>query len=171
MDLCCVYKGPFVMVEDFIRLTLESQLPDPPTSGMSKMANGKWQASNFKLATSTIFKSLIDTMQLKDVHLLLFCFHFRLHIFNMCFKSTHWQRKCPHNYVKCHWLIQWYIFTGLPDVELPVNGIDDGEENMDVEQQKRGIKRQGDHESDDEGNSVAPPVNDIYRTRQQKRVH
>ncbi|XP_067035350.1 cleavage stimulation factor subunit 3-like [Acropora muricata] len=86
------FQGPFVMVEDFIRLTLESQLPDPPTSG-------------------------------------------------------------------------------LPDVELPVNGIDDGEENMDVEQQKRGIKRQGDHESDDEGNSVAPPVNDIYRTRQQKRVH
>ena len=34
-------KGPFVMVEDFIRLTLESQLPDPPTSGMCKMANGK----------------------------------------------------------------------------------------------------------------------------------
>lgn len=52
-----------------------------------------------------------------------------------------------------------------------MNGVDDGEENMDVEQQKRGIKRQGDHESDDEGNSVAPPVNDIYRTRQQKRVH
>ena len=73
--------------------------------------------------------------------------------------------------VKCHRLIQWFIFTGLPDAELPLNGIDDGEENMDVEQQKRGIKRQGDHESDDEGNSVAPPVNDIYRTRQQKRVH
>ena len=34
-------KGPFVMVEDFIRLTLESQLPDPPASGMCKVANGK----------------------------------------------------------------------------------------------------------------------------------
>ena len=62
--------------------------------------------------------------------------------------------------------------TGLPDAEVPVNGVEDGEESMEVDQQKRGVKRPGvDHESDDESSSAAPPVNDIYRSRQQKRVH
>lgn len=100
------------------------------------------------------------------------CFAFILgYIYSTCALKVLIDKESVLIIVKCHRLIQWYILTGLPDVELPVNGIDDGEENMDVEQQKRGIKRQGDHESDDEGNSVAPPVNDIYRTRQQKRVH
>ena len=62
--------------------------------------------------------------------------------------------------------------TGLPDTEVPVNGVEGSEDNMEVEQTKRGIKRPGtDHESDDESSSAAPPVNDIYRSRQQKRVH
>lgn len=64
--------------------------------------------------------------------------------------------------------------TGLPqDAELgPVNGVEPGSEDvMEVDQHKRGVKRPGaDHESDDES-SAAPPVNDIYRSRQQKRVH
>lgn len=64
------------------------------------------------------------------------------------------------------------ITTGLPDAELgPVNGVEGSEDGMEVDQQKRGVKRPGaDHESDDES-SAAPPVNDIYRSRQQKRVH
>lgn len=62
--------------------------------------------------------------------------------------------------------------TGLPDSEVPVNGVEVSEDSMEVDQQKRGIKRPGvDHESDDESSSAAPPVNDIYRSRQQKRVH
>ena len=62
--------------------------------------------------------------------------------------------------------------TGLPDSELgPVNGVGGSEDGMEVDQNKRGVKRPvADHESDDES-SAAPPVNDIYRSRQQKRVH
>ena len=53
-----------------------------------------------------------------------------------------------------------------------MNGVEGSEESMEVDQLKRGIKRPGaDHESDDESSSAAPPVNDIYRSRQQKRVH
>lgn len=64
------------------------------------------------------------------------------------------------------------VFTGLPDSEAPMNGVESSESSMDVEQNKRGVKRPGvDHESDDESSSAAPPVNDIYRSRQQKRVH
>ena len=33
---------------------------------------------------------------------------------------------------------------------------------------KRGI---GGEESDEDTNGIAPPINDIYRARQQKRVH
>lgn len=64
------------------------------------------------------------------------------------------------------------VTTGLPDSELgPVNGVEGSEDGMEVDQNKRGVKRPGaDHESDDES-SAAPPVNDIYRSRQQKRVH
>ncbi len=32
-------------------------------------------------------------------------------------------------------------------------------------------KRDGGEESDDDGSGGAPPINDIYRSRQQKRVH
>ena len=62
--------------------------------------------------------------------------------------------------------------TGLPDSELgPVNGAEGSEDGMEVDQNKRGVKRAvTDHESDDES-SAAPPINDIYRSRQQKRVH
>ena len=53
-----------------------------------------------------------------------------------------------------------------------MNGLEGSEDSMEVDQHKRGIKRPGaDHESDDESSSAAPPVNDIYRSRQQKRVH
>lgn len=53
-----------------------------------------------------------------------------------------------------------------------MNGVESSESSMEVEQNKRGVKRPGvDHESDDESSSAAPPVNDIYRSRQQKRVH
>ncbi|XP_073238338.1 cleavage stimulation factor subunit 3-like isoform X1 [Porites lutea] len=62
--------------------------------------------------------------------------------------------------------------SGLPDSEAPMNGVESSESSMEVEQNKRGVKRPGvDHESDDESSSAAPPVNDIYRSRQQKRVH
>ena len=64
------------------------------------------------------------------------------------------------------------VCTGLPDSEAPMNGVESSESSMEVEQNKRGVKRPGvDHESDDESSSAAPPVNDIYRSRQQKRVH
>ena len=65
-----------------------------------------------------------------------------------------------------------HVSTGLPEAELgPVNGVEGIEDGMEVDQQKRGVKRPGpDHESDDES-SVAPPANDIYRSRQQKKVH
>lgn len=82
------------------------------------------------------------------------------------------------------WLIHTFVFTvvsfqyscvaptGLPDSEAPMNGVESSENSMEVEQNKRGVKRPGvDHESDDESSSAAPPVNDIYRSRQQKRVH
>ena len=60
--------------------------------------------------------------------------------------------------------------TGLPESEVPVNGVEVSEDSMEVDQQKRGIKRPGvDHESDDESSSAVPPVNDIYRSRQQKK--
>ena len=53
----------------------------------------------------------------------------------------------------------------------PLNGVEGGEDGIEVDQNKRGVKRPGaDHESDDES-SAAPPENDIYRSRQQKRVH
>lgn len=64
------------------------------------------------------------------------------------------------------------VYTGFPDSEAPMNGVESSESSMEVEQNKRGVKRPGvDHESDDESSSAAPPVNDIYRSRQQKRVH
>lgn len=87
------FQGPFVMVDDFIQLTLESEIPEPAPSG-------------------------------------------------------------------------------LPDTEMgPLNGVEGGEDGIEVDQNKRGVKRPGaDHESDDES-SAAPPENDIYRSRQQKRVH
>lgn len=64
------------------------------------------------------------------------------------------------------------ITAGLPDTEMgPLNGVEGGEDGIEVDQNKRGVKRPGaDHESDDES-SAAPPENDIYRSRQQKRVH
>ena len=58
--------------------------------------------------------------------------------------------------------------------EENVNGVEGNEETMETDQQRRGVKRpskNADHESDDESAAVAPPVNDIYRSRQQKRVH
>ena len=64
--------------------------------------------------------------------------------------------------------------SGLPVLpEGQTNGIEaHPDEKMDSDQQRRGVKRPGkDHDSDDESASVAPPVNDIYRSRQQKRVH
>ena len=69
--------------------------------------------------------------------------------------------------------MDFYSFTGLRSSEGNVNGLDGAEEGMDIDHQKRGVKRAGaDHESDDETSaSAVPPVNDIYRSRQQKRVH
>lgn len=79
-------------------------------------------------------------------------------------------------------LVRLLSECGLPELPpsgLPVlpeghtNGVEGlADEKMDSDQQKRGVKRPGkDHDSDDESASVAPPVNDIYRSRQQKRVH
>lgn len=61
---------------------------------------------------------------------------------------------------------------GLPDPEFgPMNGVEGSEDGMEADQNKRGVKRPvADHDSDDES-STAPPANDIYRSRQQKRVH
>ena len=43
----------------------------------------------------------------------------------------------------------------------PLNGVEGGEDGIEVDQNKRGVKRPGaDHESDDES-SAAPPENDI----------
>lgn len=59
----------------------------------------------------------------------------------------------------------------LPDPPAPsetsINGVDD----METDQTKRGVKRASGNDSDDEGSTVAPPSNDIYRSRQQKRIH
>ena len=68
----------------------------------------------------------------------------------------------------------WLISAYFPGMEHS-NGVEGGEEGMDTaDPQRRGTKRPikaTDHESDDEGAAAAPPVNDIYRSRQQKRVH
>ncbi|KXJ23727.1 cleavage stimulation factor subunit 3 [Exaiptasia diaphana] len=52
--------------------------------------------------------------------------------------------------------------------ETGINGFED---NMDTDHSKRGVKRASGNDSDDEGSTVAPPSNDIYRSRQQKRIH
>ena len=78
---------------------------------------------------------------------------------------------CTCTFIMVSFQYSCVVSAGTPDSEAPVNGVESSENSMEVEQNKRGVKRPGvDHESDDES-SAAPPVNDIYRSRQQKRVH
>ncbi|EDO40717.1 predicted protein [Nematostella vectensis] len=66
-------------------------------------------------------------------------------------------------------LMRLFAECTLPDRPIgdTQNGLD---EEMDTDQ-KRGVKRPGGGDSDDEGSTVAPPSHDIYRARQQKRIH
>lgn len=59
--------------------------------------------------------------------------------------------------------------TSILPGDAGVNGIDD--ENHTENTDRRGVKRPVGHDSDDESSPVIPPSHDIYRSRQQKRIH
>jgi cleavage stimulation factor subunit 3 len=55
--------------------------------------------------------------------------------------------------------------------EAGVNGVDEENHAEVPDQGKRGVKRASGQDSDDESSPVIPPSHDIYRSRQQKRIH
>ncbi|XP_031552725.1 cleavage stimulation factor subunit 3-like [Actinia tenebrosa] len=59
--------------------------------------------------------------------------------------------------------------TSILPADSGLNGID--EENHTENTDRRGVKRAVGHDSDDESSPVIPPSHDIYRSRQQKRIH
>lgn len=71
-----------------------------------------------------------------------------------------------------NWVSKLSIFiAGLPEGSVNGGGKEEGSSKDDA----RGLKRplnsgNNDNDSDDDEKRVAPPVNDIYRLRQQKRV-